>query len=117
MKADYLTLANDRRVRILFNMNALGVVSRITGTQLIDLAKLKVDMDTIRTIAWCSATEGELADGKELQMTEAEFGRQMTMGGVIAFTAILKEQINGLDQKKNQQKGRLPKIFFRGNHS
>jgi hypothetical protein len=116
MKAYYLTLADGKTVRIMFNMNALGEVSRLTGIELIDLAKLKVDMNTIRAIAWCSAVEGEALEGKTLKLTEDEFGRQMTMGGVIAFTAILKEQISGLDQKKSPKRGKFPRIFFRRNH-
>lgn len=113
MKAEYLTLADGRSVRILFNMNALGDVKNKTGIEITDLAEGKADINLLRTIAWCSAIEGEAADGKELGLSEIEFGRQITMAGIVEFSAILTAQSGNGGQKKNPEKGRSPRIFFR----
>lgn len=113
MKADYLTLADGRRVRILFNMNALGDVKNKTGIEMTDLAEGKADINLLRTIAWCSAIEGEAADGKELGLNEVEFGRLMTMAGIVEFSAILTEQSGNGGQKKSPERGRFPLIHFR----
>jgi hypothetical protein len=113
MKAEYLTLSDDRTVRIFWNMNALGKFSKLTGKDMVDLAEGKADVETIRTIAWLSAIEGEALDGKELKLTEIEFGRLMTMGNIVEFSGILIKQSNNDIQKKNLQKGKLPRIFYR----
>ena len=109
MKADYLTLSDGRRVRILFNMNALGK----TGIEMTELAGGKADVNMLRTIAWCSAVEGEAAEGKELELNEIEFGRLMSMAGIVEFSAILTAQSGNNGQKKSPERGRFPKIFFR----
>jgi hypothetical protein len=113
MKTDYLTLSNGRQVHILFNMNALGEVNRLMGIDLINLADGKADIQTLRAIAWCSAIEGEAADGKELGLNEIEFGRLITMEGIVAFSAILTGQSGNSGQKKSPEKGKSPLIFFR----
>jgi hypothetical protein len=113
MKADYLTLADERKVRILWNMNALGEFTKLTGREMTDLVDGKADVNTLRTIAWCSAVEGEAADGKELALDEIQFGRLITMEGIVAFSAILATQSNNSGQKKSPEKGRSPRIFFR----
>ena len=110
MKADYLTLDDGRRVRILFNMNALGDLSKKTGIEMTDLAGNKADINTLRTIAWCSAIEGEEAEGRTLELTEKEFGRLISMEGIVSFSAILTAQSNN-SQKKSP--GKSPLIFFR----
>jgi hypothetical protein len=111
MKADYLTLANDRKVRIMWNMNAFGKFTQITGKEIIDFGS-KVPVNMLRTIAWCSAIEGEKADGKELNLSEEEFGRLITMTGIVEFSAILTDQGNNT-QKKNHPKNFFQKIHFR----
>lgn len=113
MKNDYLTLTNGRTVRIMFNMNALHDVSQLAGIEITDLASGKADIGVLRTIAWCSAIEGEKAEGKELGLSEIEFGRLMNMSQIVAFSAILTEQSGGGGQKKSPERGKLPRIFFR----
>jgi hypothetical protein len=113
MKADYLTLADGRRVRVMFNMNALGKLSKEAGIEMTDLAEGKADINTLRTIAWCSAMEGEALDGREFNLSEVEFGRLITMQGIVAFSAILTEQSSSEAQKKSPQEGRFPRMFFR----
>lgn len=113
MKADYLILADGRSVRILWNMNALGAFTKITGKEMTDLLDGKADINALRTIAWCSAVEGEAADGKELELDENQFGRLISMEGIVAFSAILTSQSSNSGQKKSSAKGRSPRIFFR----
>lgn len=112
MKADYLTLADGRRVRIMWNMNALGEFTRLTGKEITDLTDGRVDIDTLRKMAWFCAREGEALDGKEFQLSEVELGRLMSMQNIIEFSEILREQTAGAAQKKSSR-GRFPKIFFR----
>jgi hypothetical protein len=113
MKADYLTLADGRRVRVCFNMNALCEITRLTGIEMTDLADGKAGVKELRSIAWCSSVEGEAADGKELGLSEIEFGRLMTMETIVAFSVILAEQSGTGEQKKSPEKGRSPLILFR----
>jgi hypothetical protein len=113
MKADYITLEDGKSVRILWNMNALGEFTKITGMEMSDLAEGKADVNSLRTIAWCSAVEGELADGKELGLSEIEFGRKMTMECIVKFSAILTEQSGNSGQKKSPEPKRPRRIFFR----
>jgi hypothetical protein len=113
MKPDYLTLDNGRSVRILWNMNALNSFTEQTGKELTSMVDGRVDVSTLRAIAWCAAIEGEEADGNTLGLNEKEFGRLITMNGIVEFSQILSKQ-SGDGQKKNpEQKGQLPRIFFR----
>ena len=99
-------------VRILWNMNALGEFTKVSGKEMTDLAEGKADVNNLRTIAWCSAKEGEAADGKELKMDEIQFGREMTMASIVEFSEILASQSGNNGQKKSP-KGRIPQLFFR----
>jgi hypothetical protein len=94
-------------------MNALCEITKITNMQMTDLADGKAGVSELRTIAWCSAVEGEAADGRDLSLSEIEFGRLMTMETIVAFSKILTEQSGNSGQKKSNNKGQLPKIFFR----
>jgi hypothetical protein len=113
MKADYLTLTNDRKVRILWNMNALGEFTRITGKDITDFIDGRADVNTLRAIAWCSAVEGEEDEGRSLDLTEKEFGRLIDMRGMIEFSKILTEQSSNDGQKKSPLQEKFPKIFYR----
>lgn len=112
MKPECITLGSGRQVRILWNMNALADFTAITGKELTDYGDKPMDIATLRTIAWCSAKEGEEADGRALDMTEAEFGREMTMQAINEFSAIFYSQCLTSEQKKREP-GRPPLIFFR----
>lgn len=111
MKAQYLKLTDGREVRIMWNMNALGSFTRLTGKEMSDLTS--VNVDTLRTIAWCSAVEGELADGRALGLDEMQFGRLIDMQGIVSFSEILTVQASGAAQKKSTPPGRSPLMFFR----
>lgn len=111
MKADYLTLTDNRRVRVLWNMNALGDFTAVTGTEMSELAGGRADVNKLRTIAWCAAKEGEAADGKDLGLNEHEFGRLMSMQNIVEFSEILARQSNGAAQKKSPDNH--PLNFFR----
>jgi len=113
MKADYLELTNGRKVRIMWNMNALGEFTRVTGKEMTDLAEAKADVDTLRTIAWCSASEGEEAEGRTLDLDEKQFGRLIDMAGIVMFSEILTEQTQGAAQKKSKAPTKFPLIHFR----
>jgi hypothetical protein len=113
MKPDYLTLTNGRKVRIEWNWNAVKIWTSVTGKELTDLATGKASADDMLTIAYCAATEGEDADGKELALTEKEFGRLINMQGIIEFSKILTAQASTMEQKKSTPPTRSPLMFFR----
>jgi len=108
MKADYLTLTNGQKVRILWNMNALGEWTSYTGREMNDLASARADVATLRSIAWCAAREGEEAEGRKLEMDEKEFGRLMDMPAIVQFVEILNSQTSGAAQKKSAGQPKFP---------
>lgn len=112
MKPDYLILTDGRKVRVEWNMNALCEFTSHTGTEMNELAGGKADIKKLRIIAWCSAVEGEAAEGRELGLSEIEFGRLMGMQSVIEFSKILAAQTSGAE-KKNHPPLKFPKILFR----
>jgi hypothetical protein len=86
----------------------------LTDIKLTDFIGGNADIQSLRTIAWCCAVEGEAADGREFQLTEIEFGRLMTMENVVAFSLILVSQSGNSGQKKSPEpKGRKPFFHFR----
>jgi len=113
MKPAYLKLSDNREVRIFFNMNALCEVTALTGIEMNDLAGGRADIKTLRAIAWCSAVEGEAAEGKELGLTLEQFGRLMTMECIVEFSKILTEQSTNSGQKKSEAPHKSPLMFFR----
>jgi hypothetical protein len=112
MKADYIELADGRRVRIMWNMNALGEFTRMTGKEITDLTDGRVDIAILRQMVWYCAKEGEKLDGRELPLTEVELGSLMSMRNIVEFSEILREQTAGTAQKKSDR-GRFPRMFFR----
>jgi len=113
MKADYLELTDGRKVRVLWNMNALGEFTSVTGMEMIDFAEAKADVDMLRTIAWCAVREGEEAEGRTLDLDERQFGRLIDMAGIVRFSEILTEQTRGAAQKKSKAPMKFPLIHFR----
>lgn len=113
MKADYLTLTDGRKVRIEFNMNSVGEFTAITGKELVEFQTMKADVKVLRTIAWCSAVEGELCDGRELGMDEIQFARLMNMNAIVEFSKILTAQSAISSQKKSEPPSRSPLSYFR----
>jgi hypothetical protein len=113
MKIDYITLKDERKVRIEWNMNALDIWSNLTGKEMSDLASGKATVSDLRTIAWCAAIEGEQCDGRDLGLSEVEFGRLLHMQAIIEFSKILSEQSSTVEQKKSEAPRRSPLIFFR----
>jgi len=113
MKPDYLTLSNGRKVRIEWNMNSMGQYVNITGNELTEFKSKKADINTMRKIAWLSAVEGELCDGKELGLDENQFCRLMNMPAIIEFSRILTEQSSLAIQKKRESHNRWPRILKR----
>jgi hypothetical protein len=113
MTNDYLILANGRRVRIAWNMNALDEFVRTTGKELSELTGGKADIALLRTVAWCCAKEGERMEGKELALTEVEFGGLMSMTAMTAFVVIFRDQTATTDQKKSSLGIKFPRIHFR----
>lgn len=116
MARDYITLTDNRRVGIEWNMNALAEYTAKTGRELTDLAVTTTNVRELRVIAHCAAIEGELADGRDLGLTEEEFGRLMGMNAVIAFAQILQKQTTGsrtVAEKKEAEKKRPAFLHLR----
>jgi len=113
MKADYLKLTNGREVRVEWNMNSMGAFTTDTGIEMTSMAAGKADIFTLRKVAWYMAKEGEEIDGRSFELTEVEMGSLLSQGEVIAFMKTFASQTATTEQKKNTQKGRSPRIFFR----
>jgi hypothetical protein len=101
MKADYLTLSDGRSVRLIWNINALDKFTELTGKEITDLTDGKTNVSTLRTIGWCCAIEGEAAEGKDLGLDEIQFGRLITLKGVLALSAIIVAQSANNGQEKS----------------
>lgn len=112
MARDYITLTDGRRVGIEWNMNALAEYTAKTGRELTDLAVTTTNIKELRILAHCAATEGELADGKDLGLTEEEFGRLMGMNAVIAFAHILQKQTTGSQSVAEKKEAEKKRPFF-----
>jgi hypothetical protein len=113
MKAEYITLTDGHKVRIEWNWNAVADWSARTGKEITDLSNGKADVAQMRTIAYCCAVEGESMDGKELGLSEVEFGRLVNMQGIVDFAKILTNQALLAEQKKSAAQTKLQKIFFK----
>jgi hypothetical protein len=113
MKAEYLTLTDGRKVRLEWNWNAVNEWSNVSGKELLDLAKGKAKGSDMLTIVYQAAVEGERIDGKDLALTEKEFGGLINMQGIINASNIITSQSSTLAQKKSEAPNRLQKIFFR----
>ena len=113
MKPDYLKLTNGREVRIEWNMNSLGSFTTDTGIEMTSMADGKADIFALRKVAWYMAKEGEEIDGRSFELTEVELGGLLSQSEVIAFMKMFALQTATTEQKKNTQKGRSPRIFFR----
>ena len=100
-KKDYLILTDEQKIRVQVNMNSLGMFTTLTGKELFDLAG-KTDMNLLRTMAWCAASEGEMCDGREFKLTEIEFGRLVDFAGIVQFSKLLTNQISNSEQKKSK---------------
>jgi len=94
-------------------MNSLGEFTALTGRELTDFTAGKLEILMLRTLAWCTAVDGEIAEGHSLDLDEKEFGRLMDMQAIIAFSKILTEQSMTAAQKKSEPPNRSPMIFFR----
>lgn len=100
---EYLTLRDDRKVRIEINMNSIGSFNSITGKELFEIKEgNKTDATLIRTLAWCSAIEGEACEGREFVINEIEFGRLMGVPELTAFVKIFMNQAMSSEQKKSK---------------
>jgi hypothetical protein len=113
MKAEYISLTNGRKIRIEWNWNTVAEWTARTGREITDLNDGKADVSQMRTIAYCCAVEGESIDGKELGMSEVEFGRLVNMQGIVDFAKILTSQALLAEQKKSEAPTKLQKIFLR----
>lgn len=113
MTADYLTLLDGSVVRVEYNMNALGMFTALTGKGLADLMNINNDINMLRTIAWCSVIEGERIEKRSYTLSEQEFGEQMGMRNVVAFSEIFTAQILRGGEKKSPTKGKAPRVLIR----
>jgi hypothetical protein len=102
--AEYITLEDGRKVRVYLNCNSLGIFNQMTGKDLSAFAMMKADMFTLRTLAYCAASEGEDADGKELEMSEKQFGRLMDVQAIKDFSIILNRRMVSEEQKKSEER-------------
>lgn len=111
MKAEYLMLGDQHKIRIEINFNALSEWSALTGANLQQLKDLHANMKLLRALAWCGALEGEIIDGRELGMTEEEFGRSFGINEIGKVVKIIAGQLKmessankGADQEDDKKK-------------
>lgn len=107
MKPDYIELMDGKSVRMLFNMNAVEIFTDLSGIELIDFANTKVNISQLRKLGYGCAIEGELADGRELKMSEMEFGRLVSVPAMVQMKEIIERQM-GEGEKKSAQSPRRP---------
>jgi hypothetical protein len=118
MKARYIEI-DGKKVRIEFNWNTtIEFLDRceISLDDFIELATgNKITPKHIRQLAWCGAIEGERVDGRELVLTEVEFGSKLFPEHITQIMGIFAEQFTGItgvvDEKK--KKGSNPTVFER----
>lgn len=99
MNADYLILEDGRKVRVLFNMNAVEQFTRESGMEITDLTQIKADVAVFRKLAHICVQEGEAADGRKLELDEISFGRLMTIPSMTQFSGIIAKQSAGVQKK------------------
>ena len=107
MKADYIELMDGRSVRMLFNMNAVEIFTDLSGMELVDFANTKVNIGQLRKLGYGCAIEGELADERELKMSEMEFGRMVSIPTMVQMKEIIERQM-GEAEKKSGHSPRRP---------
>ena len=100
MESDYLVLTDGTRLRIELNWNVVCDFRELTGKEVADLAAEKANLGLLRSMAWCSAKEGEACDGRELKLTEVEFGRLCNIDVIKRFNEIFTKQVTGSEKKK-----------------
>jgi hypothetical protein len=103
-EADYITLDDDRKIRVCLNCNSLGLFNQMTGKDLSAFAKMEADVFTLRTLAYCAAVDGEDAEERELGLTEKQFGRLMGIQAIKDFSRILMKRAMSEEQKKSEEK-------------
>lgn len=119
MKPQYITIG-DKKVRIEVNWNALIDFLDLTGLEfnafVKDASKGDINPRHVRTLIWCSASEGERMDDKELDLTEEDVGGLLTPATVNDFVAVFTKQwTSGTKKKKEPQKrkGWIARTFNR----
>jgi len=80
-----------KRVRMLYNINAIALFSSYSKKEPQDMAGNK-DVTVFRQLAYACAIEGEAADGRDLGMNEIEFGRLVSVENMNQFKDILESQ-------------------------
>jgi hypothetical protein len=73
----YLTLTNQKKIRVIWNESAEKKFTELVGKEMILFADGSASPSEMLTFAWCAAVEGEAADNRELGLTEKELGRIM----------------------------------------
>lgn len=100
MVADYVILANERRVRVEINLNTLKAWQTLTGCDLLSIDGVHKDSALLLALAFCGAQVGEELDGRVLELTEAEFGGLCRIAQVMQFVQVINRQ-SVVAEKKN----------------
>ena len=102
MKKQHLTLADGKTVRIEANWNVMCEYLDRTGQDYDDFAASadKISTKELRLMAWCCAVEGERLEGRDLGMTEVEFGALVTIHTMAEVGPKFASMVTG-EQKKS----------------
>ncbi len=113
MTKQYIKLSDGRKLRIEANWNVLTEFLDRTDQEYDDFIK-RADRLTaahMRLIAYCAAKEGERQDGKQLDLSELDFGALCTIPTMNEFGLKFGRMVTGdkSEDPEGQKKKTVPK--------
>jgi hypothetical protein len=105
--SQYITLANDRKVRIVWDESIKKkLIDQHSAASLEDVKNGSIQF--LADLFFLMASEGEKLDGKELGLTEKEFNRVTPLKILFEFGEISKKMITNFYEEKP-----FKKVYFR----
>jgi hypothetical protein len=101
MLADYVTLADGRKVRIEINLDTMIAWQRDTGQDLPEIDNVYKNASLLKALAYAGAQVGEQLDGRVLELTADEFSSLCRVNQVLQFVQAIKNQSVQVEKKKD----------------
>jgi hypothetical protein len=79
VQKNYLTLTNERRVRLIHNSTTEKELKILSQQENSHMLKGKTSIGELRRFLWLCAVEGEKEEGRELGLNEIEFARLINL--------------------------------------
>jgi len=107
MLADYMSLADGRKVRVEINLDTMIAWQGITGRDLAVIDDVKKDAVLLKALAFSSIQVGEQMDKRVFEVTLDEFGGLFRVAQVMQYIPIMNRQ-SVIEEKKSvpQKKGK-----------